>query len=66
MTNKLNLDSSERFEEALIVKKMFFSEKIIISEKEITISETNKLQNDLTLWTSDLRINSSISRVEII
>ena len=49
LTKELNLDSLERFKEALIVKKLLFSGKIIISEKEITISETKKLQNDLTL-----------------
>ena len=64
MTKKLNLDSLERFKEALIVK-LLFSEKIIISEKEITIFEIKKLQNNLTLWTDDLRTNSDISRVEI-
>ena len=37
MTKELSLDPLERFEEALIVKKLFFSKKIIISEKEITI-----------------------------
>ena len=49
LTKELNLDSLKRFKEALIVKKLLFSEKIIILEKEIVISETKKLQNDLTL-----------------
>ena len=41
--SKLNLNSLERFKEALIVKKLFFSKKIIISEKEIAISKIKKL-----------------------
>ena len=39
LTKKLNLDLLERFKEALIVKKLLFTEKIIILEKEITISK---------------------------
>ena len=65
LTKELTLDLLERFKETLIVKKLFFSKKIIISEKEITISETKKLQNDLTLWTDDSRTNSDIFRIEI-
>ena len=65
MIKELNLDSSKRFKEVLIVKKLFFSKKIIILEKEITISETKKSQKNLTLWTDGLRINSNISGVGI-
>ena len=65
MTKELNLDLLEGFEEALIVKKLFFSRKIIISEKEIVISKTKKLQKGLTLWTDDLRTNSGIFGVGI-
>ena len=43
LTKELNLDSSEGFKEALIVKKLLFPKKIIISEKEIVISKTKKL-----------------------
>ena len=43
MIKELNLDSLERFKKVLIVKKLFFSEKIIILEKEIVISKTKKL-----------------------
>ena len=49
LTKELNLDSSERFKETLIVKKLFFSKKIIISKKEITISKIKKLQKNLIL-----------------
>ena len=65
LIKELNLDSSERFKKVLIVKKLLFPKRIIILEKEIVISKTKKLQNDLTLWTDDLRTNSDISGVEI-
>ena len=65
MTKELNLDLLKGFKEALMVKKLLFPEKIVISRKELVISKTKTLQNDLTLWTNDLRINSGISRVGI-
>ena len=43
MIKELNLDLLEEFKEALIIKKLLFFEKIILLEKEITISETKKL-----------------------
>ena len=43
LIKELNLDSLKRFEEALIVKKLLFSRRIIILEKEITISKAKKL-----------------------
>ena len=43
LTKELNLDLLERFKKTLIVKKLLFPKKIIISEKEIIISKTKKL-----------------------
>lgn len=58
LTNKLNLDPLEGFEEAYIVKNLAFPGNIIISAKETAKLEAEKAYKGLILWSDGSKLDS--------
>jgi len=58
LTNGLNLDPSEGFEEAYIVKKLVFPGDIIISSKESAELEAKIAYTGLTIWSDGSKLDS--------
>ena len=66
LTEKFTLDPSEGFKEAYTVKKLVFSEEIIISTKEIAELETEMPYNGLILWINGSKIDLGATEIRII
>ena len=58
LTDNLDLDPSEGFEQALLVKKLAFPGKICISSTEMAIKEAEFSYNGLTMWSDGSRLDS--------
>jgi ribonuclease HI len=65
LIKELNLDPLKGFEEAQIVRKRIFSGEVIISKKEIAISNAEKPQKGLILWTDGSKSELGFSGIGI-